>query len=81
MKAIKKVFTESVLGAQAQNYVAHSMALFLVAYYLTKHFRAFPDICTYLWNQLYVRFAIGQSELIWKKLWQTKVVGNSQTKV
>lgn len=43
MKAIKQVPTESILGAQAKNNAAHSMAVFLVSYYLTKNFRAFPD--------------------------------------
>lgn len=43
MKAVKEVSTESVLGTNAQNEAAHSMAVFLVAYYLTKNFRAFLD--------------------------------------
>lgn len=43
MKAVKEASTESVLGAQAQNHAALAMAVFLVAYYLTKNFRAFPD--------------------------------------
>lgn len=43
MKAVKETSTGSVLGAQAQNYAAHAMPVFLVAYYLTKNFRAFPD--------------------------------------
>lgn len=36
--------TESVLGAQAQNHAAHSIPVFLVAYYLTKNFFAVPDL-------------------------------------
>lgn len=43
VKAVKEASTESVLGAQAQNHAAHGMAVFLVAYYLTKNFWAFPD--------------------------------------
>lgn len=43
MKVVKETLTESVLGAQVQNHAAHAMAVFLVAYYLTKNFRAFPD--------------------------------------
>lgn len=43
MIAVKEVSTESVLGTNAQNEAAHSMAVFLVAYYLTKNFPAFPD--------------------------------------
>lgn len=42
MKAVKEVSTESVLSTYAQNEAAHSMAIFLVAYYLTKNFLGIP---------------------------------------